>query len=427
MDMSWADSEASSSKLNEPLSVTIASTSLIADETSNESTKMSAPVVDSEVISDSPSTKSGKEVRLIRNSSSRVITADTTHIHIEPSNVIEYEWPPKSGERYFIQEQIADLLDVKSFKRKYPELSRHTVEINEREYLIANYKLSNAINEHQMHGLTALRAIEVHELMASDYPEYQRAAADKVKLQMAEDQKRLDAVCFEIIQSPMNRWKRMAPEHTRPGPYPAALIHGQYQHFYKRFTPSELRRLPLSTVVDYDYLLPPRRLSSPLPVVVNEEDMAVASNIENDESSNFEMQPSFLSSSNYSSGVRAVKLEKDPQDQVKKQQCSICDEADKRQMLSCSNCHNTVHPDCASLPTHVVKVALNYKWNCIECKKCTVCEKPDNEDAMMFCDRCDRGYHTFCVGLATPPNGNWICSSCCDDDGFLAMETTHSS
>lgn len=48
-------------------------------------------------------------------------------------------------------------------------------------------------------------------------------------------------------------------------------------------------------------------------------------------------------------------------------------------MLSCSNCNNLVHPDCAGLPEHVVKVALNYRWNCIECKKCTVCEKPDNE------------------------------------------------
>lgn len=40
---------------------------------------------------------------LSKSSSSRVITADTTHMLIEPSHIIEYEWPPKSGERFFIQ------------------------------------------------------------------------------------------------------------------------------------------------------------------------------------------------------------------------------------------------------------------------------------------------------------------------------------
>ena len=31
---------------------------------------------------------------------------------------------------------------------------------------------------------------------------------------------------------------------------------------------------------------------------------------------------------------------------------------------------------------------------------------------MMFCDKCDRGYHTFCVGLKSIPNGPWKCQSC---------------
>lgn len=31
---------------------------------------------------------------------------------------------------------------------------------------------------------------------------------------------------------------------------------------------------------------------------------------------------------------------------------------------------------------------------------------------MMFCDRCDRGYHTYCVGLETIPDGSWQCSAC---------------
>lgn len=51
----------------------------------------------------------------------------------------------------------------------------------------------------------------------------------------------------------------------------------------------------------------------------------------------------------------------------------------------------------------------------MECKKCVVCLDPGNEDLMMFCDRCDRGYHAFCVGLSSIPDGNWECPSCTPD------------
>ena len=30
----------------------------------------------------------------------------------------------------------------------------------------------------------------------------------------------------------------------------------------------------------------------------------------------------------------------------------------------------------------------------------------------MLCDRCDRGYHTYCVGLEASPDGSWQCSAC---------------
>ena len=34
------------------------------------------------------------------------------------------------------------------------------------------------------------------------------------------------------------------------------------------------------------------------------------------------------------------------------------------------------------------------------------------QEKMMFCDHCDRGYHTFCVGLKVIPAGRWECPSC---------------
>lgn len=36
---------------------------------------------------------------------------------------------------------------------------------------------------------------------------------------------------------------------------------------------------------------------------------------------------------------------------------------------------------------------------------------------MMFCDKCDRGYHTFCIGLKNLPTGPWVCISC----GFCGL------
>ena len=30
----------------------------------------------------------------------------------------------------------------------------------------------------------------------------------------------------------------------------------------------------------------------------------------------------------------------------------------------------------------------------------------------MFCDICDRGYHTYCVNMADLPRGRWECRLC---------------
>lgn len=46
-----------------------------------------------------------------------------------------------------------------------------------------------------------------------------------------------------------------------------------------------------------------------------------------------------------------------------------------------------------------------YPWQCMECKTCIICGQPHHEEEMMFCDVCDRGYHTFCVGLGAIPSG----------------------
>lgn len=59
---------------------------------------------------------------------------------------------------------------MKSFKRKYPELTRHTIDGPEREHLFKNHKLNDVMPKHLLNHLTAIRAIEVHELMAAEHP-----------------------------------------------------------------------------------------------------------------------------------------------------------------------------------------------------------------------------------------------------------------
>lgn len=80
-----------------------------------------------------------------------------------------------------------------------------------------------------------------------------------------------------------------------------------------RFTPKELRRLPLSTVVDYDYLLPPKRPVSPLPVIVHEEEVTVTTNADSSDpgqnDNQLELPPPVLLPSNYNNDIR-TKLDK---------------------------------------------------------------------------------------------------------------------
>lgn len=45
---------------------------------------------------------------------------------------------------------------------------------------------------------------------------------------------------------------------------------------------------------------------------------------------------------------------------------------------------------------------------------CEECGKGDAAEEMLLCDKCDRGFHTFCLSpiLVTVPPGDWICPHC---------------
>ncbi|EDQ90910.1 uncharacterized protein MONBRDRAFT_15569 [Monosiga brevicollis MX1] len=74
-------------------------------------------------------------------------------------------------------------------------------------------------------------------------------------------------------------------------------------------------------------------------------------------------------------------------------------------MLTCSVCGGTGHPSCLRLPEEAVYKIRTYEWQCMDCKACGICGDSTDDDKLLFCDQCDRGYHTFCVGLHHTPRG----------------------
>ncbi|XP_046989323.1 zinc finger protein ubi-d4 isoform X1 [Schistocerca americana] len=84
------------------------------------------------------------------------------------------------------------------------------------------------------------------------------------------------------------------------------------------------------------------------------------------------------------------------------------------ELVSCSDCGRSGHPTCLQFTPNMIISVRKYRWQCIECKCCSICGNSDNDDQLLFCDDCDRGYHMYCLAppLATPPEGSWSCRLC---------------
>uniref|UniRef100_A0A672GPE8 PHD finger protein 10 n=1 Tax=Salarias fasciatus TaxID=181472 RepID=A0A672GPE8_SALFA len=397
-----------------------------------------------------------------------------------------------------LQEQVSEYLGVTSFKRKYPDMERRDLSHKEKLYL----REQNVITETQCTlGLTALRSDEVIDLMIKEYPtkhseysvilqererqriakeysvctqttrsdpaemgqmqqqnpqkveaskvpEYIKKAAKKAaefnsnfNRERMEERRAYFDLQTHIIQVPQGRFKVLAPELTRTGPYPVALIPGQFQDYYKRYSPNELRYLPLNTAL----FEPP--LDPELPALDSEPDSDDAEDGKEEKKKNSSDSSSGNTSdveSQEGGGGNKSKAKDRTSTQGKDGNqrhsashkatpgykpkvipnaiCGICQkgkEANKKgkpeALIHCSQCDNSGHPSCLDMTEELVSVIQTYRWQCMECKTCTVCQQPHHEDEMMFCDKCDRGYHTFCVGMDSIPNGLWVCEVCDKD------------
>ncbi|XP_056633088.1 zinc finger protein ubi-d4-like [Diorhabda sublineata] len=88
----------------------------------------------------------------------------------------------------------------------------------------------------------------------------------------------------------------------------------------------------------------------------------------------------------------------------------------QEELVSCSDCGRSGHPTCLQFTNNMKISVKTYRWQCIECKCCSVCGNSDNDDQLLFCDDCDRGYHMYCLSpaLVNPPEGSWSCKLCID-------------
>ncbi|KAJ8341491.1 hypothetical protein SKAU_G00337820 [Synaphobranchus kaupii] len=74
------------------------------------------------------------------------------------------------------------------------------------------------------------------------------------------------------------------------------------------------------------------------------------------------------------------------------------------------------HPTCLQFTDNMMQAVHTYQWQCIECKSCSLCGTSENDDQLLFCDDCDRGYHMYCLKppMTQPPEGSWSCHLCLD-------------
>ncbi|WWD01998.1 hypothetical protein V865_000036 [Kwoniella europaea PYCC6329] len=117
--------------------------------------------------------------------------------------------------------------------------------------------------------------------------------------------------------------------------------------------------------------------------------------------------------------------------------CSFCAGTDKinklsraERMVSCTLCGRSGHPSCLNMEEGgliTVKIQ-SYDWQCIECKVCESCKVKGDDSRLMFCDTCDRGWHSYCLVpvLARPPKGLWHCPRCLSEEPSLSSTSSRS-
>lgn len=59
------------------------------------------------------------------------------------------------------------------------------------------------------------------------------------------------------------------------------------------------------------------------------------------------------------------------------------------------------------MPHRMTMRVRNYNWQCCNCKCCMKCKVNRDHNKMLFCEQCDRGFHIYCLGIKTVPDGEF--------------------
>ncbi|KAJ0176195.1 hypothetical protein K1T71_008369 [Dendrolimus kikuchii] len=220
------------------------------------------------------------------------------------------------------------------------------------------------------------------------------------------------------------------PPRVRPpaGFYPHALLPGQYQHWYRHYAPEHLRYFPLNTACAAP---PPAPAQWECSSSSEGEGPAEGegSRAGDEDDSDAPAHPAHhnkrkkLTKTKRSSQTELMKEKEDSRSSVAEGEvvdtCRACKlrlEANRKytheRFLVCANCNAKLHPSCVELSADTIRKCREYAWQCAECKSCNGCQRPADDDKMLFCDLCDRGFHIYCVGLDAVPQGRWHCVEC---------------
>jgi len=74
----------------------------------------------------------------------------------------------------------------------------------------------------------------------------------------------------------------------------------------------------------------------------------------------------------------------------------------KTALVFCASCNSCHHSGCLKLPVKTAKKIRTYDWRCNNCKICELCQQAGDEEKLVLCDACDRGYHTDCFSPPLP-------------------------
>ncbi|KAI8115406.1 Supporter of activation of yellow protein [Lucilia cuprina] len=437
------------------------------------------------------------------------------------ASIAEYDWPPPKGccpsknrDTFMIQEQVALYLGIKSFKRKYPDLPRRQIDMEERNYLQEKSLVSEKMCDL---GITAVWASDILDIMYTDfydkYEEYKDFVRQKHLREIEAKQKSLGLnvagrglqareramlsaskwnayfnrtrkeerlTCLDLqtftvnkpspaaapiaaipnrpiaeavaraakaekIPQPPTLMKERVWEPLRPREayYPLSLVPGQFCEKYYDYTPQELRQFPLNTVLQpASHIIPHKEETTDTDSAAETIDFVEGekslSNISASERlskqrhirrirakhtrklNNAEFKvPPLPGADTDSSSCTSSSTDDSSEDENSPATCGVCQHPQNRNLkdipelfVQCYTCRRKVHPSCIEMPHRMANRVRNYNWQCADCKCCIKCKRKQDQNKMLFCEQCDRGFHIYCLTIKAVPDGRWSCERC---------------